>query len=351
MTPRNRTRVPSDTASLPSASLPPGSTAALVSDIPIINISPAAQGGQALTAVAKAIDDACRSAGFLIVTGHDVDTGVITEAWDAAREFFDLPLAEKTRVPPPSHDHAYGYSPLAGEALARTLDEETLPDLKESLSMGPLELPPSIPAGAEGVLTETDWPDNLPGLRPAWEAYFQAMSDLATRLLRLMAVALGLDADYFEPFLPYHTSAMRAINYPHIDSPLPSGQLRAGAHTDYGTLSILTYNAAPGGLEVKTEAGWKPIPPVPGGFAVNLGDLMARWTNDRWVSTLHRGGVPPAGTGNNRRQSIAFFHNAAWDAEIRCIPTCLVEGDSPKYEPVLAGPHLLSKFSSALGEY
>ena len=323
-----------------------------LSSIPIIDISPAARGGEALAEVAEAVDEACRASGFLVVTGHGVDPNVIDAAWSTAREFFDLPLEEKLSVPPPSPDHAYGYSPLAGETLARSLGKDTLPDLKESLSTGPLELPPSIPAGAEGLLTETDWPENPPGLRPAWEAYFQAMSDLAARLLKIMAAALELDPDYFEPFLPYHTSAMRAINYPHIDSPLQGGQLRAGAHTDYGTLSILTYDDAPGGLEVKTSDGWTPIPQIPGGFAVNLGDMMARWTNDRWVSTLHRGGVPPSGAvGDTRRQSIVFFHNAAWDAEIRCIPTCLTDGQSPKYEPVLAGPHLLSKFSSTVGEY
>ena len=337
-------------SSLPSA--PPRTPAAELSTLPIIDISPAGEGGAALAEVAEAVDEACRSAGFLVIVGHGVDAAVIDAAWSASREFFDLPLKEKRSVPPPSPEHAYGYSPLAGETLARSLGNKSLPDLKESLSMGPLDLPPVIPSGSEGLLTETDWPEGLPGLRPAWEAYFQAMSDLAGRLLRIMAVALDLHADYFEPFLPYHTSAMRAINYPHIDSTPELGQLRAGAHTDYGTLSILTYDDAPGGLEVKTEDGWTPIPQIPGGFAVNLGDMMARWTNDRWVSTLHRGGVPPSdASGDNRRQSIVFFHNAAWDAEIRCIPTCLAEGDSPKYEPVLAGPHLLSKFSSAVGEY
>ncbi len=336
------------------SSLPtePGTLTAGGSAVPVIDISPASKGGQSLTEVAAAVDDACRSLGFLVITGHGVDNDVIDAAWAAARAFFDLPDEEKRGVPAPGPEHAYGYSPLAAETLARSLGESTLPDLKESLSIGPLELPPSIPPGAEGLLTETDWPPHPPSLRPAWEVYFRAMSDLSARLLSIMAVGLGLDADYFEPFLAYHTSAMRAINYPHLAASPPPGQLRAGAHTDYGTLSILTYDDAPGGLEIMTADGWAPVGQVPGGFVVNLGDMMARWTNDRWVSTLHRGGVPPPDAqGSTRRQSIVFFHNAAWDAEVRCIHTCLAEGESPKYEPVLAGPHLLGKFSSTVGDY
>ena len=206
-----------------------------------------------------------------------------------------------------------------------------------------------LPESAEAILAEPRWPERPAGLRPAWEAYFRTMSDLAARLLSIMAVGLGLSPDHFEPFLPYHSSAMRAINYPHLDArPLP-GQLRAGAHTDYGTLSILRFDEAPGGLEVMGPEGWAAVPMVPGGFVVNLGDMMARWTNDRWVSTLHRAALPPPGAeGSTRRQSIVFFHNVAWDAEVRCLPTCLAPGESPRYDPVLAGPHLLGKFASTV---
>ena len=309
-------------------------------------------GGERLAEVARAVDTACREVGFLVVTGHGVDRGVIDGAWQVAREFFDLPLEEKLKTPAPSPEHAYGYSSLAAETLARSLGDETLPDLKESLAIGPQKLPAVIPDEARGLLTETDWPESPSELRPAWEVYYDAMADLAAQLLRIMATGLELEADYFDPMIAYHSSAMRAINYPHLDSRPPPGQLRAGAHTDYGTLSILTYDDAPGGLQIKLGNHWVAIPQVPGGFVVNLGDMMARWTNDRWVSTMHRVGIPePDAKGSTRRQSIVFFHNASWDAEVRCIPTCLSEGEKPKYPPVLAGPHLLSKFTSTVGEY
>ena len=319
------------------------------SPVPIIDISPAGDGGEALAGVGRAVDEACRNIGFFVIVGHDVPDATIDAVWTAAREFFDLPLAEKRRSPAPSPDYAYGYSPIRGETLARSLGDTTPPDLKESLNMGPLDLPEVVPAGAEAILAEPRWPEHPATLRPAWEVYFRTMSDLTARLLAIMAVGLGLPEDHFEPFLAHHSSAMRAINYPHLDArPLP-GQLRAGAHTDYGTLSILRFDDAPGGLEVMGPDGWAAVPMVPGGFVVNLGDMMARWTNDRWVSTLHRGGLPPADADvSTRRQSIVFFHNVRWDAEVRCLPTCLTPGESPRYEPVLAGPHLLSKFASTV---
>ena len=236
----------------------------------------------------------------------------MTPSGRCAREFFDLPLETKRHSPAPSPDYAYGYSPVQGEVLARSLGDSTPPDLKESLNMGPLRLPPVIPPGAEAIMAEPRWPTQPASLRPAWEAYFDAMGELAGRLLSIMAAGLGLPTDQFEPLLEYHSGAMRAINYPELETqPLP-GQLRAGAHTDYGTLSILRYDDAPGGLEVMGPDGWAAVPMVPGGFVVNLGDMMARWTNDRWVSTLHRAGLPPTDAGRStRRQSIVFFHNVA----------------------------------------
>ena len=321
--------------------------------MPIIDISPTTDGGAGLKSVARAVDEACRTIGFFVIVGHGVPETTIEAVWKAAREFFDLPLGVKRQSPAPSADYAYGYSPIKGEILARSLGDTTPPDLKESLNMGPLRLPPVIPSGAEAILAEPRWPDRPDSLRPAWERYFDAMGNLAGRLLAIMAVALDLPADHFEGLLDHHSSAMRAINYPELETPPLPGQLRAGAHTDYGTLSILCYDDAPGGLEVMGPDGWAAVPMVPGGFVVNLGDMMARWTNDRWVSTLHRGGLPPGDAGRStRRQSIVFFHNVRWDAEVRCLPTCLAPGESPRYEPVLAGPHLLSKFASTVvGDY
>ena len=126
------------------------------------------------------------------------------------------------------------------------------------------------------------------------------------------------------------------------------GQIRAGAHTDYGSLTILLPQAGSRGLEIIAPNGeWTPVPPVPGAFVINIGDLMARWTNDRWVSTVHRVVNPPAQEGGrDRRQSMAFFHQPNWHAEIKVLDVCLAAGEAPKYEPVLSGPYLMGKFKA-----
>lgn len=150
---------------------------------------------------------------------------------------------------------------------------------------------------------------------------------------------------FFAAKTGHAANALRAINYPARDTASLPGQLRAGAHTDYGTLTILRQDAV-GGLEVLGPAGtWAAVEPVPGAFVVNIGDLMARWTNDRWRSTLHRVVDPPdPRAAAARRQSMPYFQNANWSAEISCLQTCLEPGGKPRHAPVLAGPYLMGKF-------
>jgi isopenicillin N synthase-like dioxygenase len=299
------------------------------------------------------IDAACRDTGFLVVTNHGVDEVVIDTAWTAATRFFDLPITDKMAVAMPYAGYPYGYAPVQAERLAASLGDDTPPDLKETFSMGPIDRPVLAPTdNAEAFVYEsTPWPKALPELQPALEVYYNAMSDLVARLMTLFAVALGLPRTFFDSRIDRHTSALRLLNYPALlEAPRP-GQLRAGAHTDYGTVTVLCADAAPGGLEVlvPSAAGsqWTAVPVPTESLIINLGDAMARWTNDRWRSTLHRVVTPPAPlAAAARRQSIAFFHNANWDAVIECIPTCLGPGDSPRYAPVTAGEHLMSKFRS-----
>jgi isopenicillin N synthase-like dioxygenase len=252
----------------------------------------------------------------------------------------------------PYPGYPYGYAPLASERLAASLGEATPPDLKESYSMGPPPLPGHVSTDEAEAFTRqpTPWPDSPAGFRAALESYYAAMADLAARLLRLFAQSLRLPPDWFAPFIEAHTSALRLINYPPLDAEPRPGQWRAGAHTDYGTLTILMTEPAPGGLEVLgLDGSWSAVPHVPESFVVNLGDAMARWTNDRWRSTLHRVVPPPHGARDTRRQSIAFFHNANWDARIACIPTCLAPGETPRYAPTTAGAHLMEKFRKTQG--
>ena len=309
-------------------------------DIPIIDLT------QSEGAIAAAIDEACREIGFLSAVGHGVPADVISDAWLAAAAFFELEEEEKLL----SHTGTfYGYSPLRGESLATTRGVEAPPDLKESFNLGPIHL----------GLPEIVWPVHPEGFRRAWTAYYEAMEGLAARLLGLFALALGLPGTALTQHFDRHTSALRALNYPAFSSPAAEGQVRAGAHSDYGSLTILLPGEGRGGLEVLDRTGrWLPVPLIEGGFVINVGDLMQRWTNDRWVSTVHRVVNPPADVAKSeRRQSMAFFQNCENSgsltilatALIETLPTCVRPGEQVRYEPVVFGDWLQAKVEAATG--
>lgn len=301
-----------------------------------------------------AMADACERVGFLTIVDHGVDAALLTELWATAWSFFELPDDTKRAVAMPYPGYPYGWSPFSYETLTASLGETSPPDLKESYAIGPVDPPTHAFTDPDeaSAWSPNRWPaDDLPALRPVWERAFRAFADLSARLLSLMAEALDLAPDHFEPLVDRHTSAMRALHYPPLARAPQPGQLRAGAHTDYGTLTVLVARHDQPGLQVQRPDGaWAAADPVPGGLVVNLGDAMARWTNDRWRSTMHRVVVPEHGPASGeRRQSIAFFHNANWDARIECIPSCLRAGEAPRYAPIGAGPHLMAKFRSTVG--
>ena len=307
--------------------------------VPVVDLS----ADDATASVARA----CGQVGFFTIVGHDVPADVLSDARDTAAAFFDMPLADRMSVAMPRHGYPYGYSPIAGETLAASLGHRSHPDLKESFAIGPVTSARHVFADPDEAFAWSPnlWPDALGELQPAWERYYTAMAALAGRLLQTMAAGLDLEPTWFDRLIDRHTSAMRALNYPPARGAL-DGQLGAGAHTDYGTLTILMADPTQRGLQVQRPDGeWRDEIPVPGSLIVNLGDAMARWTNDRWRSTMHRVVIP-----DRRRQSIAFFHNANWDASIECLPTCLADGEVAKYESIGAGPHLMQKFRATVNE-
>ena len=326
-------------------------------DFPIVDISSyTSDSMNSKQSLARTVDEVCRQTGFLAVVEHGVPSEITDAAWQAARLFFDLPLDKKLEVRMPYNGYPYGYAPLEAEMLAVSLGKETPPDLKESFSIGPLRRPPR-PLFSAGDDQESafryapnQWPREPAELRPAWSTYYKEMEKLAATIMRIFALALDLPENFFADKIDQHTSAMRALNYPDLSARPSPGQLRAGEHSDYGSLTILLTEPAPGGLEIYTPEGkWREVPVVEGSLIINIGDLMARWTNDCWVSTLHRVRCPPTDSpGTTRRQSIAFFHQPNWDAEISCIPTCLGAGGKAKYTPVHSGAYLMEQFRLAV---
>ena len=307
--------------------------------LPIIDL--AAGDGESWPAeTVAAVREACEATGFFLIVGHGVAESEIAPIYRASRDFFDLPAAEKARVAEiGSVPGGLAHCPFKVERLAATLGEETPGDLKETLDYGP------------GFLADA-WPADLPVLRESWLDYYACMEQLAARLRSLFAVALGLAPDFFEAHFGQHLSSLRVLNYPDQSAAPEVGQLRAGAHTDYGFLTILKSEDAPGGLQLLNMAGeWVDVPALPGAFVVNIGDALMRWTNDRWISTLHRVvNPPPDARGSTRRQSIAFFHNPSPDAELACLPGFESAEGAAKYPPIRYGDYAEQRFRQAHGD-
>jgi isopenicillin N synthase-like dioxygenase len=298
------------------------------------------------------VDAICRSTGFLAIANHGIGDRTIDGIWDSTRAFFDLPADAKQQARAPYPGYPYGYLGPGSEALAKSRNVDSPPDLKESFNGGPLAVPAGMsdPEALGFCYAATVWPEGPDGFAAAWKAYYRAMEELAARIMRLFAVALQLDEHFFDRHIDAPISALRALNYPEQTVAPQPGQLRAGAHTDYGSLTILLPQPGSKGLEIISPDGaWTAVPPVPGAFVINIGDLMALWTNDRWVSTMHRVVNPPPEEGGlQRRQSLAFFHQPNWFAEIACLPSCIAPGEAPKHAPVLSGPYLMGKFKSTV---
>ena len=259
----------------------------------------------------REIDRTCTEIGFFTITGHGVPAEVIRGLNSKAHAFFALPMQEKLEVMPADIKTPRGYKPVGYEALGHGNANMTPPDLKEYYHFG-RESWPNEPyfTSAEGqrYFIPNVWPRNPAGLRRAAARYYAAMERLVGELMRLTALGLGLEEHFFDDKIDRHITAMRLNFYPEVKEPPKPGQLRGGEHTDYGLLTILNGENVPGGLQVKTRAGtWIDVETDPDTFVVNIGDLLMRWTNDRWVSNVHRVATPPGNAAGAKRLSMAFF--------------------------------------------
>jgi isopenicillin N synthase-like dioxygenase len=308
--------------------------------VPVIDIAPYFAGSpEAKQRVAEQVGRACREVGFYVIVGHGVDPRLVEGVEDVSREFFDLPIEEKMRLHVGKEPGAVGYAAIGDTALAYTRGQVAPPDLNESFQIAKVDTaddPYFQNDAARGLVPKNRWPERPARLKDLYVAYYLRMGKLAADLMRLSAVALDLSESFFDDKIDRHISRLNVRLYPEQKvAPLP-GQLRAAAHTDYGTVTILRPGDTVGGLQVADpDGGWHDVPSISNSFVINQGDLMARWTNDRWLSTLHRVANPPEeAQGGFRRLSIVFFHHPNYDAIVSCLPTCLEPGRASTYEPI-----------------
>jgi len=304
--------------------------------IPIIDISPFLNGTDK-QGVAKKVGEACEEIGFFMIKGHGIGLEILQNIQSEAKQFFDLPLETKKQTVAP---FGLGYMGEGTENVAATLqDDSTVRDTKESLN---LTLP----------VRDEVWPKNPAQLSDVCRTYYESVQTLAGQLMKLFALALKLDETFFDDKVDRPYTTLRLLNYPaQPPSSVDNGAVltRNAEHTDYGTLTIL-WSPDSRGLQAKSRQDvWVDVVAPIDHFIINIGDLMMNWTNDKWISTLHRV-VPHPETLGQRRMSVPFFHNPNPDAMIGCIPSCCDEGCPPKYQPILAKSHLEMKVSKALGQ-
>lgn len=299
--------------------------------------------------VVRQVGHACETIGFLVLTGHGIDPALQARTFQAYQTFFDLPEAEKLRY------HAVpgtylGYNPVGSERVAYSRGEKTPPDLNENFTNGRIETDDRDPyytsAAGKRIFTLNVWPEQPAHLQAVYTEYYRATERLAKAVLEMFALALQLPLEYFGDKVSKSMDFLRALNYPALTTSPQPNQFRSGPHTDYGILTLVMADGP--GLQVQTARGdWEDVPYVPGCMQVNIGDMMAQWTNDRWVSTLHRvvvpGGSPEA--MSRRRMALAFFLTCNYDVVIEPMTTCCSPSNPSKYAPVTAGDYFFARVS------
>jgi isopenicillin N synthase-like dioxygenase len=296
--------------------------------------------------IAAEVDEACSTSGFLSITGHQVPRELMDQMLDVSQAFFDLPVDEKLGYQLEDVAANRGYAPFESEALSYSLGQESEPDLFEAFNVGREVVPGGVSeTAARTYFSPNVWPDSPTDMRDVYLRYWDACEQLGHVLCEVFARALGLPARFFEPYLDRTPSVMRANNYQRRSGHEPTAtQLRMGAHSDYGSLTILLADPVPG-LQIRDRDGtFHNVIPQPGAFLVNLGDLLAEWTNDRWRSTVHRVVPPPATElGPARRRSVAWFQQPNHDAVIRVLDVCCDADNPPRYPETTSGEHLMAK--------
>jgi len=311
--------------------------------LPVIDLGPlrgAADAG--LAAVAAEIRRAAEEVGFFYVANHGIDPELARRAQAAALDFFARPEADKRRVAVDRRNRGF----LAMGDCRLPGAEAT--DLKEVFFWGPEAAPddPEVLAGRP-LVGPNNWPDFQPELRAAVWPYYRAVLEVGAGLLRAVALSLGLEPDFFAACYRKPLGRGQLVFYP----PHPAGpevaNFGAAPHCDFGCLTLLLQDEN-GGLEVRTRADrWVAAPPIEGSLVVNIGDLLARWSNDRFRSTLHR----VVNRSGRQRLSIPVFYDPDSSAMVDPRDLGLPLGEAPRYEAIAAGDYIMSRNKLSFAHY
>lgn len=309
------------------------------SAIPLIDFAPFLHGDDTQRrAVAAQIGAACRNSGFFYLKNHGIEADRFARIYQAGKRFYQLPLEAKMEVAAAKSERLRGYTPMLGEKLSAK------GDLKECFDIA-LEIPADDPDIARGarLYGPNQWPKNMGDFQDAvYQNYYLPVLKLGRHVLEAFALALDLPADHFAALTRKPMCNLRILHYPPQDGVIDADMLGCGAHTDYECFTLLAQSDT-GGLQVCNLAGeWIEAPPIEGTLVVNIGDMMAHWTNDEFASTPHR----VINRSGRERYSLPFFFGADYFAELECLPTCQSADNPPRYPPIVAGDYLRTRYDS-----
>ncbi|MDQ1084332.1 MULTISPECIES: isopenicillin N synthase family oxygenase [Microbacterium] len=305
----------------------------------------------ARAAVVAAVDHACRTVGFMQIVGHGIPDAVITDFTEALDDFFALPLDAKKQYVRPSGENR-GYSPPKSESLSYSLGVDPVTrmnDFFEAFNVGTsaAEYPGSTATAAD--YAENTWPTETTTFEPAVTAYYDEARRVAHTLTRIFAAALRVREDFFDDVTDHSIDVLRMNNYA-----LPPGSIELGAeltgmgeHTDFGLVTVLWADQVKGLQVLGQDGSWNDVAPADGALLVNLGDVAARLTNDKWMSTLHRVKPPIIDGTIERRRSAAFFHDGNADAVIAPLPGFVTAESPALYDPVTVSEHIAAKLGGS----
>ena len=283
--------------------------------------------------MARAIRAACAGPGFFYIVNHQFPHAVIARARAAMERFFTLPVERKMRNHYLDWPNHRGYVPAGGITADHSLAGST--DMSEAIEMAH-DLPTDDPDHVRGIrfYGPNNWPAEPADFRWALGTYFDCQLELGRQLFRAFEYALDLEEGYFTSKYTKPLARLRVCHYEPQPEPLDIAHIGLGAHTDYECFTTVWQDRE--GLQMLSRDGeWLILPPIEGSFAVNLGDLMQQWTNDTFVSTMHR----VINTSGGTRCSLVQFFGVDYDVEVEAIPGCIGPDNPWRYEPTKAGDH------------
>lgn len=318
-----------------------------INKIPLIDLEPFRKGtANDRKDVGKQIDEANKNIGFFAIKNSGIEEKFVRKTLDVTEQFFMSPMENKMKTRVDTDEYkAWGYFPRNTELLQRSLDYNKkelntyLNDINESFNLQS--------SNPKALFPKRLFPPQPTEFSTIFPQYWDESANLANTLMKAFALGLDLEESFFVDKFTHCASSLRVLHYPE-GVKLQPGQFRASEHTDYGALTVL-YSTAPG-LQVKRRDGkWIDVEIPWGQFVINIGDMMAFWTNDRWVSTPHRV-IAKDHAEPVKRFSLVLFHNPNHDALVECIPTCQSQTNPWKYSPVKSGDFIMKKFKASIGE-